>query len=432
VGRDGASYRARVDPASHSAATPAGSAILHRRRALWLAALVLLAWLPFDLLRPQGALLAGSARLVWVVALLAAAPLQRPDRPRLALLATQAAAIASAVACLLLIASQGGANGPFFGFLVALPLTILGFVPQAPSTALLAGVVTTVGGVYLNVQGGQPVAVTVEWVAISLVLVGLAYLGIRANRRMLQTHFLAEQTRERVERELVESERRRERAERLALVGQLASGVAHEINNPLSYVKANLAWLRAEAASDEAREAVEEGLGGVRRIAQIVADLRAFARAAPDEVEEFPLVEALEEAQRIVAARLAGVRVVRELEAGPHRIRAVRRWLVQALVNLLANAADALEQAEPSRRWVRVELRRSGEELLLAVADGGPGIPDAVASRLFEPFFTTKGEKGTGLGLALTREQVERSGGRIEVGREPGGGARFSVRLPAL
>ncbi len=397
-----------------------------------LAALVLLGWLPFDLYRLEGAVLAAWARAGWVLALLAAAPLQRPDRPRLALLATQAAAIASAVACLLLVSSQGGARGSFYGFLVVLPLTILGFVPQLPSTALLAGAVTTAGGVYLSVQGGLPTAVTGEWLAISLVVVGLAYVGVRGNRRMLQDQFRAEQARERAERELVESERRRERAERLALVGQLAAGVAHEINNPLSYVKANLAWLRTEPASDEAREAVEEGLGGVTRIAQIVADLRAFARAAPDEVEELPLVEAVDEALRIVASRLAGVRVDREVEAGEHRVRAVRRWLVQALVNLLADAADALESAGPSRRWVRVELRREQEAVRVTVADGGPGIPDEVLPRLFEPFFTTKGEKGTGLGLALTREQVERCGGRIEVGPEPGGGARFTVRLPTL
>jgi C4-dicarboxylate-specific signal transduction histidine kinase len=113
-------------------------------------------------------------------------------------------------------------------------------------------------------------------------------------------------------------------------------------------------------------------------------------------------------------------------------VRAVRRWLVQSVVNLLANACDAVEEVEPERRWIRIELGRSGSEVRLVVEDGGRGIAAEVAPKLFQVFFSTKGEKGTGLGLALTRDQVERSGGHIEAGRAAGGGARFEIRLPAL
>ena len=298
---------------------------------------------------------------------------------------------------------------------------------------MVGGIITTTAGIAMNVQAGVRPGVTVEWTAISVAVVALGYLGVMGNRRLLQDQLRLERDGVQAERDLAESDRRRARAERLASVGQLAAGVSHEINNPLSYVKSSLNCLRDGTLLEaEKREIIEEALYGVDRIAQITSELRAFGRDLPEEAEDCLMDEVVEESLRIAASRLASTQVTRQLEPGPIRVRAVRRWLVQSMVNLLVNAADALEEVAPERRWIRVEFRRSGPEVWVVVEDGGPGIPDDVAPRLFEAFFTTKGEKGTGLGLALTRDQVERSGGRIEVERAPAGGARFVIRLPAM
>ena len=133
----------------------------------------------------------------------------------------------------------------------------------------------------------------------------------------------------------------------------------------------------------------------------------------------------------MASLRLTGVRALLEVAPGLPHVTGPARLLVQAIVNLVVNAADAAEPAPtPERRWVTLRARTEQGTVHISVEDGGPGLSDEVRRRLFEPFFTTKGTRGTGLGLALVREHVGRCGGQVEAENVPGAGARFTIRLP--
>ena len=230
--------------------------------------------------------------------------------------------------------------------------------------------------------------------------------------------------------------------ERLVLVGQLAAGVAHEVNNPLAFVKSNLGFLERELRHEggpgdlaELRDVLAETQQGVLRIQQIVMDLRRFSREIDEENNEGRAEDAMHEAKRLASVRLRGLGEV-SLDVGPGLpvVRLGQRHLVQVLLNLLVNAADAVEDSVPARRAaIVVRARRVEGEVRLEVEDNGPGIPQEVLPRLFEPFFTTKPPgKGTGLGLALCREYVSRAGGSLQAENRPEGGARFVLRVPAV
>jgi two-component system, NtrC family, sensor kinase len=232
------------------------------------------------------------------------------------------------------------------------------------------------------------------------------------------------------------SETRRAQAERLAIVGRLAAGVAHEINNPLAYVKAKIGVLRRDLfedqplPKDEAMQLLEETSAGIDRICQIVLDLKSFAREGTDEVEPVDVKDLVEGAVRLASVRLPpGVKVSVRVERLV-LVRANRRKLSQVVLNLLVNAGEALEEARTPGGRVLVHGEVASDGYTLHVDDTGPGLPEAVLQRLFEPFFTTKGPgKGTGLGLALSREYLAGFNASIRAGNRPGGGARFSLHL---
>jgi signal transduction histidine kinase len=361
--------------------------------------------------------------------------------------ASALAAVVSLAALMVNIRFTGGVSSPFFPGLYTVPLIITVFTPGTRLPTLLACGLTMVA-----------VLVTCAWSAVpprTMLAQGIAFAfmawvsayGGRTFRRMRDAE--READRERVEalQRLAESERLRAQAERnraemerLVVVGKLAAGVAHEVNNPLAYVKSNLGYLEEELREpvpdvEEMRRVLAETQQGVLRIQQIVTDLRRFSRDTSVEAEESCSVqEALVEARRLASVRLRSLgEVVEEVAPALPRVRVSQRHLVQVLVNLLLNAADALEAAEP-RRPARIVLRaRPAEQgVRLEVEDNGPGIPEAVLPRLFEPFFTTKPPgKGTGLGLALCREYLARVGGTLAAENRPEGGARFTLHLPA-
>jgi signal transduction histidine kinase len=233
---------------------------------------------------------------------------------------------------------------------------------------------------------------------------------------------------------------------RLAAVGELAAGIAHEINNPLAYIGANLralrehwstvadAW-RADVVKEDVGELLAEGgemlddsLEGVERAAAIVRDVRAFSHGGGDAAERFDVNELLERALRVANPHLRNrIRVVRELgDVG--LVEGARREVEQVLLNLIVNAAQAIHGAGE----LRVRTALEDGEVSIRFTDTGSGIAPELVGRVFDPFFTTKpvGE-GTGLGLSISHEIVRRHGGRIDVRSEPGRGAEFTVRLPA-
>ncbi len=402
------------------------------RRSLLVGVAILAAYIPLDL-RLEGGWRAAAWRACWILVLLVAAALQRPRRPRRSAWAIRAAILVSGFGATAVVAYGGGTQGARFGFLLAFPLAGLVLFPDFPVAVAAVGATCLVGGVGLLVTEGRDAWFAAEWAALSGALTVLAVVGALAFRRVLLSERSALRARARALDQLRESERRRAQSERLAGLGRLAAGVAHEINTPLSYVKANVQCLGHEALTGDAREAVDEALQGIERIGQIVTDMRGLAREGAGVDETFSADEALEEAWRLASVRLEGVRATWSAEAGLPAVRGNRRLLVQAFVNLAANAADAASTSvDPERRWVVARAGRCPGGVVVSFDDGGPGIPPRVAAHLFEPFTTTKGAKGTGLGLALVREHVARCGGTIEGGNRSDGGARFTVRLPAV
>jgi signal transduction histidine kinase len=171
----------------------------------------------------------------------------------------------------------------------------------------------------------------------------------------------------------------------------------------------------------------------VERITTIIRDLRVFSRKDLEPLELVYLGEVVADAVVLArASALVPLNVVTSPSLPP--VRAVARHLCEVVLNLLLNAADALETLpQGAERGVTLRVYALGNEVCLSVEDTGAGVPAALRDRIFEPFFTTKPiGKGTGLGLALAREYVERFGGRLIAENRAEGGARFTVRLPAV
>ena len=212
-------------------------------------------------------------------------------------------------------------------------------------------------------------------------------------------------------------------SEKLASVGRLAAGVAHEINNPLGDILGytRLMRKRADTATKEDLAVIEEE---TLRCKEIVEGLLDLSRPQQVGREEVPLRNECEEiVVRLREAKLLdGVQV--EIE-GAANAQGHPTRLKQVLSNLIRNAVEA---AGPGGR-VTVAVGQRAQEILVAVSDTGPGLDETALSRLFEPFFTTK-EKGTGLGLAVSRAIARAHGGDIEAANAHGGGAVFTLRLP--
>lgn len=277
-------------------------------------------------------------------------------------------------------------------------------------------------------------------------------------------------------RELVTARDEVVRAARLASVGTLAAGLAHEVGNPLGAVLGYLDVARRRAGTGaDVVEPVEAALEEARRIDRIIRSLLHFA--SPRGEPEAPVrpAEVVDRVRRLLEAqgRFEGVAVSWDVPEDLPSLVVDPHHLEQVLVNLLLNALDALEEEEPGERriivsgrleaWaptdlpmrrrgdppgtnyahrrrlgltdstagLRGRIHRAGRVVVLSVEDSGPGIPRAFLSSLFDPFFTTKPPgKGTGLGLAICARLVEEMGGEIEAGNLEGGGAVFVIRLP--
>lgn len=226
--------------------------------------------------------------------------------------------------------------------------------------------------------------------------------------------------------------------ERLAALGQLAAGVGHEINNPLTYVLGNLEVLLTmdPPLSSEALEIVEEALDGAARVSKIVRDLRALGKGGSHERAELvSLAEAASGAQKLVAMQLRGKNVSVTIDADDTVADVDRGRLGQVLVNLLINAAAALPATivDPERRNVVVRVTRDGPSAVLEVKDRGIGIKKADLERVFEPFYTTKTDSGgTGLGLYVCHSVVSSYGGTIAIDSTVGEGTTIRITLPRV
>ncbi len=235
----------------------------------------------------------------------------------------------------------------------------------------------------------------------------------------------------------------------MAAVGELAAGVAHEINNPVAYVRSNLMLLRnhwdtlrtslaPQIAEDKDRENLEillaegedlidESLEGTNKTAAIVRSIREFSHAGGGARERIDLNVIVEAAHRMATPRLGRGA---ELQTDYGRVPAIdcsTGEIQQVILNLVMNALDAVGETGV----IRVETRCEDEWVVLSVRDDGMGIDPDCLQRIFDPFFTTKAVgKGTGLGLSISYEIVHRHGGEITVESTLGQGTTFEVRLP--
>jgi two-component system, NtrC family, sensor kinase len=243
-------------------------------------------------------------------------------------------------------------------------------------------------------------------------------------------------------RELADLRRQLVTSARLAAVGELAAGIAHEINNPLAFVRANLSQLEEiwkelrPLLADPARAQrlrdvdalVEESIEGVDRAAEIVRSVRSFTHVGSASREPTELRPLLEDVLHVASAQLRSrVDVLREFDAALPRVVCAPQQLRQVFLNLIVNAAQAVDAGG----HLLVATRREGDHVIVSVADDGCGIPPELIDRIFDPFFTTKPVGvGTGLGLGIAHQIVSSHGGEIQVESAPGSGTVFRVRLP--
>jgi signal transduction histidine kinase len=241
--------------------------------------------------------------------------------------------------------------------------------------------------------------------------------------------------RQRLEQVKVQAERLLERQEKLATLGTLTAGIAHEIRNPLTSLKARLYTLDKHLqAVPAARKDTDIISAEISRLERILQDALSFARPADPKLESLAADTLLREVQGLMSTSLESraVEVVVESDSGLH-IRADSGHLKQVLINLVHNGADAIVGAGTVTLRARVGRASLGghetDTVILEVIDTGKGIPPAVEKRLFDPFFSTK-ETGTGLGLPIAARIVERHGGILQYETRLGDGTTFGVVLP--
>ena len=266
-------------------------------------------------------------------------------------------------------------------------------------------------------------------------------------------------------------------SEKMASIGILAAGVAHEINNPISYVNSNLSALKKyghkivdllhvyqpletgiqqygnadlgeqlekvrqfkadeniDFILDDLEALVDESLEGVDRVRKIVLDLKTFSRIDDTETAEIDINACLDATLNILWNEVKySVEVIKDYDTLPEIIGCPQK-ISQVFMNILVNAAKAITQKGQIRistQFVKNGRRKSDEQIVVSIADSGTGIPEDVLDKIFDPFFTTKpvGE-GTGLGLSISYDIIQSHGGSIQVQSEVGEGTTFTITLP--
>src|SRR5436853_314741 len=241
---------------------------------------------------------------------------------------------------------------------------------------------------------------------------------------------------QRREQELRDKQEQLVQAGKLATLGELTTGVAHELNNPLNNTGlfvGNAIDLIELGAADKGQivRALRQALQQVSKATQIISHLRTFGRAAPVSREPISLRPVIERALSLVQEQLRLHEIEVTLDLGPEEAVVVGNpiQLEQVFINLLTNARDAV--VDSLRKAIRISASVGSAAVEIAFVDTGHGIPSGLERRIFDPFFTTKEVgKGTGLGLSITYGIVKEHGGTISVVSTPGEGATFLIHLP--
>lgn len=231
-------------------------------------------------------------------------------------------------------------------------------------------------------------------------------------------------------RELRQAQRRLLQSEKLATIGQMAAGIAHELNTPLTYIMGNLELMQAQPLSDPQQVMLRSMARGADRLRGLAQSLLAFSRPAREVPVRLSVNDVIERSLELCHYQIlrGGVALEKALGPGLPMVEGVANQLEIALINLVVNAVQAMEGGGT----MVVSSGVRGDDVEIVVTDSGHGIPEAIQSTIFEPFFTTKTEgKGTGLGLSTVLMIVEQHKGRIEVTSGADKGTTFRMLLPA-
>lgn len=260
------------------------------------------------------------------------------------------------------------------------------------------------------------------------------------NQRKAMIHIMGDlrettQEMERREHELRDKQEQLVQAGKLATLGELTTGVAHELNNPLNNIGLYIGNVidrvhLGKLDSEQVLEDLEKAMAQVQKATEIISHLRTFGRASPVAFERVDVDDVIERSLSLMHEQLRLRAIEVDLDLSPDELVVVGNpiQLEQVFINLLTNARDALDDA-PERK-IRISSRLEGDEIQICVADSGAGIPEPIQSRIFDPFFTTKETgAGTGLGLSITYSIVKEHGGEIALSPSPRG-AQFEITLP--
>jgi C4-dicarboxylate-specific signal transduction histidine kinase len=262
-----------------------------------------------------------------------------------------------------------------------------------------------------------------------------------ANQRKAMIHIMGDLREttlemERREQELREKQEQLVQAGKLATLGELTTGVAHELNNPLNNIGlfvGNAVDLIQLGTSDQARviRELDHALQQVRKATEIISHLRTFGRAAPFSRDPVRLRQVIDQAVLLTHEQLRLRNIQVSVDVGPEEPVVLGNpvQLEQVFINLLTNARDAM--ADSALKVITITGSAGAGWVEIVFADTGPGIEAGLERRIFDPFFTTKEVgQGTGLGLSITYGIIKELGGTISVVSPPGQGARFLLRLP--
>jgi C4-dicarboxylate-specific signal transduction histidine kinase len=246
------------------------------------------------------------------------------------------------------------------------------------------------------------------------------------------------QVMERREQELRDKQEQLVQAGKLATLGELTTGVAHELNNPLNNIGLYVGNVidrihMGELSTENAREDLGKAMEQVRKATEIISHLRTFGRAAPVTFEAVDVDEVIERALSLMQEQLRLRAIDVDLDLCPDAliVQGNPIQLEQVFINLLTNARDALSEVPEARKKIRIVSSLERDRIRIVFEDTGPGIPAEIAKRVFDPFFTTKEVgTGTGLGLSITYSIVKEHGGDISLSKTPEGGATFTVEVP--
>jgi two-component system, NtrC family, sensor kinase len=230
--------------------------------------------------------------------------------------------------------------------------------------------------------------------------------------------------------ELESREEQLVQSQKIAIVGTLTSGIAHEINNPLNNIVLTLETLIEDnriMAPEERLQLYQEALDQTDRASDMIKNLLEFSRAKQPQVEEISLEELIDKTIRLLnnEFKVHRIKISKEIQATFPRMVLDKSGLQQVLVNLLLNGIQAM----PNGGTLRILLNRVHKEARIDIVDTGPGIPSEDLSRIFDPFFTTK-KHGTGLGLSVSCHILQKQGGKIAAQSIEGQGTTFSLTIP--